>query len=76
METGAPHSRGGVWGVRLLVRRGGSGYLGTGVAWGAPSPSEWREAAWTYASRQADSLRLPLGGGAVLEAFQWDPKWV
>lgn len=26
--------------------------------------------------QQGDSLKLPLGGGAVLEAFQGDPKQV
>ena len=35
---------------------------------------EWREASWTSANRQAASLKLPLDGGAVLEAFQWDLK--
>lgn len=47
-----------------------------GEVWHRERFPEWREASWTSANRRDDSLKLPLDGGAVLEAFQWDPEQV
>lgn len=37
---------------------------------------ERRKNSWTLANRQDGCLKPPLDGGAVLEAFQWDPEQV
>lgn len=48
--------------------------LGERCGTGDQDSSEWREASWTSAHRQDDCLKLPLDGGAVLEAFQWESR--